>query len=713
MAKVNGLGFGHEIKNLTKLRETLLRLLTNENIQYFSSNINPMKLIATICAILVCLGAFAQKPPIKFGDVPVEDLEMTTYDGDSSAVAVILADFGTSTISYNQSKGFELKFERTKRIKILKKEGYDWANMTIPLFKRDNIDEKLSGLKAVTLNWENNKVVESKLEKDGIFTEAVNQNWDYIKLTFPNVKVGSVIDVTYKTISPYLFNFQDWEFQSTIPVKWSEYRAQIPEYYEYQKFAQGYVPFKINEQSAMKRTITLSSKQRASGIDVSATTFSSHNIDYMENQFRWVAEGVAAFKVEPYMTTYRDYISKLNFELALIKIPGEPIQTVMGTWENINKELMDATNFGGVVKRSAYLKKTVDEITQGKIEEADKLAAIFNFVRSNVEWDGNYRLFSESDFKNVLESKKGSSAEINLLLVSMLQKAGMKADPVVLSTRDHGFVRQQFPLSSQFNYVICAANMKGKLLLLDATDRSLPIQMLPERCLNGSGFLISETQPGWIDLVPSVKSRIVTDATLVINDDGDMKASIKYSREGYDGQKMRLEFHSKGEEDYLKGVRERNGWTIHSGKFENLENPNSPVAEIYELSIPSDNGGMADIIYISPLIGNDITDNPFKSEKREYPVDFGSPFERTNLIKLKVPEGYQVEDIPKPLAIALPNGGGRFVYSVNNLNGLVSITTQFIISKSLFNQMEYENLREFYAQVVAKNDEQIVIKKSN
>lgn len=540
-----------------------------------------MKYSVILCTLLLSFNLLAQKAPIKFGKISDDELKMTEYDGDKSAAAVVLVDYGESVITYNQTNGFLIEFERIRRIKILNTGGYNWANFEIPLYSKSGDEEKLVGLKAVTVNLEGNKAIETKLGKDGIFEEETSENWRRVKITLPNVREGSVIDITYKVTSPYLFNFQDWEFQTTIPVVWSEYIARIPEYFDYQKYSQGYIPFKLNEQSTVRRTITLNNKERSGGGFHSnmKTTFSQQNIEYNENNFRWVSENVPAFKEEPYMTTYRDYISKMNFELAQIRMPNQPVDLVMGTWENINKELLEATEFGGVVKRSNFLNKTVEELINGKSTDNEKINTIYNYVKSNVQWDGNYRKYTDGNFKRVLDEKRGNSAEINLMLVSMLQKAGLRADPVVISTRNHGFIRQSFPVSSQFNYVICAVENDGKLFLLDATDRSLSSNMLPERCLNGVGFLISETNSRWVKINPLIKTKTVVEVNVAFKDDV-LKGQLQITKEGYDGQHMRQDFHSKGEESYLKSLVEGNEWTVHSSQFENLTNLDEPVKEI-------------------------------------------------------------------------------------------------------------------------------------
>src|SRR5688572_25223738 len=177
---------------------------------------------------------YPQKPPIKFGEVPEQALAMKSYPADSTAEAVVLADYGTSMISYSVQTGFELIFERTRRIKVLTEAGKKWADFTIQLYRDNDNSEKVSGIKGVTVNLENGKAVETKLKNDAVFKEKYSKNLELVKATLPNVKVGSVIDITYRIRSDFLFNFQDWEFQTTIPTVLSEYRAAIPEYFTYE-----------------------------------------------------------------------------------------------------------------------------------------------------------------------------------------------------------------------------------------------------------------------------------------------------------------------------------------------------------------------------------------------------------------------------------------------------------------------------------------------
>ena len=114
---------------------------------------------------------------------------------------------------------------------------------------------------------------------------------------------------------------------------------------------------------------------------------------------------------------------------------------------------------------------------------------------------------------------------------------------------------------------------------------------------------------------------------------------------------------------------------------------------------------------MNPFIVGQISGNPFKLETREYPVDFGAPFDEVYIIKVKLPAGYSVDEMPKPKVLLLPGNAAKYVMS-SALNGdAVTVTSTLSVNKTMFTSDEYQGLREFYSQVVAKQTEQIVIKK--
>jgi hypothetical protein len=664
--------------------------------------------------VIVLLGTFAiadaQKPPIKYGDIPDEVLKMTSFPPDSTAEAVVLADYGESTIVYNNARSdFQIVFERTRRIKILTEAGKKWADFGFRLYKDSDQAEKLGSFKGVTVNLENGKAVETKLKSDAVFREKYNKNIEIVKVTLPNVKVGSVIDINYRIISDFLFNFQDWEFQSTIPVVWSEYRAAVPEYFIYDKYMEGYIPVSINDHEEKSRTLTATFRDSSPGPGGRMET-STQTFNYKEDNFRWVAKDVPAFHDEPFMTTRNDFISRMNFELATIKMPGSPIRQVTGSWQKINELFAESDDFLGEVRSNSFLNSIVNGLVKDVPENAKKIEAIHNYVRQSVTWDGENRMFTERSLQKVLSEKKGSAAEINLLLASMIEKAGLTVKPVLLSTRDHGFIREATPATSQFNYVICLVRWENTQLLLDATEPYLPMGLLPSRCLNGKGMAVAKEGPEWIAL-QAPKGRVVTDSDLALSPEGVLTGTLKREHGGYPGQERRTKYFGEGQEGYVKEMVGTRQWQVSNSQFTNAKELREPFKEVHDIAINEHITIAGDVMYMNPFISGQWSSNPFKSEKREYPVDFGNAFDEVYVLKIKLPPGYEVDEMPATKVFALPANAARYTMSSSINGGVLSITSMLTVNKVMFTSLEYHALREFCNQVVAKQTEQIVIKK--
>jgi transglutaminase-like putative cysteine protease len=639
-------------------------------------------------AILLGLTYFstiAQKSPIKFGKISMEEMNMSHYQNDSSASAVILTDYGEAYIHFAPNTK-SITFDRHVRIKIFKKDGFSFADAVIPLLKIGLTEEWISNLKASTYNLENGSVVETKMQKESIFKERFNKIIDLQKFTMPNVREGSVIEYSYTLNSDFIFNLPNWEFQKTIPVIHSEYWAFIPEYFVFEKYLQGYLPLS-------KFEVTTRNLNR-----------------FHEEVHHYLMKHVPAFKPEPYLACKEDYLSKINFALSYIKLPQTVGQEIMGSWIKLNERLLEHQWFGEVIAQSSFLEEKVKELIQSTTDPRQKAERIYQYVREDFEWNGFNDIYAY-DLKEFVKTKKGSSADINFLLASMLAKAGLTVDMVVLSTRSHGSIREQYPMERQLNYVICSVFIDEKRVLLDATEKLLPLGILPERCLNGKGLIISKTRHGWIEIYPSVKSKTILSSDFTLEESGNIKGIVTLTRDGYDAYNLRKEFKNKGEDQYLKDFFSTKNWTVVRSQFENLDVYAKPVKETHDITIEEYAGLTPDHIYINPFVHNQHLENPFKMEERQYPVDFASTQEIGNLWKIRIPENYTVDELPKSTIFMLPDNGAKFTLNATAQGSLILISSNLQINKSVFLPSEYQNLREFYNQVVAKQTEQIVLKK--
>ncbi|UOQ97148.1 DUF3857 domain-containing protein [Hymenobacter sp. 5317J-9] len=668
-------------------------------------------------ALLGAFGARAQNAPIKYGKPDPADFTAAAFVKDSAAAAVVLCDFGTTRFEFINND-FQLQSERVTRIKILKKAGFDAATVEIPLYHHDTRQEKITGLRGTTYNMVGGKMVATKLDVGTSFTEERTPNVRIRKFTLPDVREGSVVEYNYTVTSDFFFNFQDWTFQREIPVRVSEFRASIPEYFHYKMLVQGY--HALDEQTQSESTgqysIRSGGVSTGSGFSTGREGPSTDVVTSRVTNYRWAMKNVPAFRDEPFMTTSDDYVDRITFQLAGMQFPNQAYQNVAGSWPKIDMELLNDENFGLQMNRGNFLREQVKPLAAKYPELPARAAAVRQLVMAAVRYDGTNRYSTTGSLRKAFDAHRGSSADVNLLLIAALRDAGVEAHPLLLSTRDHGRVNESQPMLDRFNYVVALVPLAdGKDLLVDATEPLLPCGVLPERCLNQSGRLIMpKSENGrWVSLVPSHRYVHYQQVALTLDDKGGLSGKVHEEHAGYAGAQARAELASLGEKKYLSEMaRPHAGWTVPKFAVAERDNVEKPLALDYEFSQPADDNNPAGTLYLSPLRDFISDQNPFRHDDRLFPVDFGAPKDDTQTITLTLPAGYELAEMPKPAVVELPEQGGRFLYSVAAVSpGVVQLTSRLTLRKPVYAAAEYVQLREFYRIMLEKQAEKLVIKK--
>lgn len=508
-----------------------------------------MRFVTLVAALIGVTTAIAQPTPnIKFGKIQPADLEKKVYDIDSNANAVVIADIGKSQFLGNNKGWFSLEFTHYKRIHVLKKGGYSIADVEIPLYVNNSGEERLLSIKASTYNLENGNVVETKLDKSSVFTDKYDKNHILKKFTFPNVKEGSIIEFEYAVTSDFLFNLQPWTFQGTAPRLWSEYRLSLPNFFGYIFLTKGYLPYFIKE-----------SKERQQGYNISENggtgpsehySFTAGVIDY-----RWVMKDVPELKEESFTSTLENHKSKIEFQLSEFRQPLTP-KPIMRSWPQFTKELMEDDDFGKPLSNNNnWLSDDVKAATTGATTDLDKAKKIFAYVRDNITCTSHNAIYRSESLKEVLRTKKGKVSDVNLLLTAMLRYVDIPADPVMLSTRDHGTTYALYPLISQYNYVICEATIGGITYNLDASNPSIGFGKLPAECYNSSARVINE-EARLLPLFPdSLKEKKFTAVILVNDDKGKWIGNFNQILGDYESYRVRSKIKEQGRDEFLKGIK--------------------------------------------------------------------------------------------------------------------------------------------------------------
>ncbi|OOG71873.1 DUF3857 domain-containing protein [Flavobacterium sp. A45] len=669
-----------------------------------------MKTKHLIFLLFVLFYSTTNAQEFKLGKVSIAELEQKSHPKDTAAVAAILFKKGETRFEFMQSEGFRVVTEVAMRIKIYKKDGYDWANQAVRFIPgTGSIKENVLFADAVTYNLVAGKIEKTKLKSEGEFEEKIDKYWSRKKITLPNVKEGSILEFRYKIMSNRIGMLREFYFQTDIPVDYAEYKTYVPEYFIYNSEMKGFTTPQINVEKSQK-SFNITSKERSQGL-VSSTNFSADKIEYQETKTTYTAQNMPAMKEEAFVNNIDNYTTSLVQELSMTKYPNEPLKPYSTDWNAVVKTIYDNDDFGAELNKTGYFEDDLKAVVVGLTTQDEIVLAILNYLKSTVKWNEYYGYSCNDGVKKAYKDKTGNVAEINLMLTAMLRSAGLKANPVLISTRANGV--SVFPNHSAFNYVIAAVEGNEGLILLDATSKFSTPNVLPFRDLNWMGRLIRKDGTSQeVDLMPKKASNNNVVIMYAIDASGKITGKLRRQRTDHNAMSFRSEIENIKEEDYLERMENENAKIeIADYKRTNEKDVKLPIVETCSFTGTNLCEIIGEKIYINPLLFFTKEQNPFKQEEREYPVDYGFPFMDNFTVNIDIPQGYVIETLPKSSVFNMEDNIGSFKFISNASGSSIQLSISHQINTPIVSSEYYSMLKEYYQGMIAKETEKIVLKK--
>lgn len=649
----------------------------------------------SICLLFQFFSGTAED--FSFGLISDTERAVKSYQLDSISNAVVLNEYGTAMFVFDDQRGeLNIAFTHHVRLKIFNKDDPSQANIQIPLRISDDKAECLEDLKAVTYNFRDGRKTETWLNTKNTYQEELSKYVKLTKFSMPDIQDGSIIEYSYRIISPLIYNFRTWRFQADIPKIRSEFEAIIPATYTYNVIMRG--PYKLKEQ----KSSILREGFRLPGWPIDCS------------RMVYIMENIPAFIEEDYMTAASNFKSAIYFELATVYLRNGSKHHYTKEWKNVDRELLTDRSLGGQIKQEAIFEKLLANIISADINDLAKAKAIYTYIKNQIKWNAYYGVFSELGIKRALERHEGNIADINLALVAALSAAGLDANAVILSTREHGIVNKLNPVISEFNYVISQLNVDGESYLLDASDPFLPFGMLPLRCLNDQGRVLPLDKPSyWIDIKSNMKRHTNYVLTGELSDDGILRGKIKVASFNYAAYLKRKEIASYPNIDQFieKKKEESVGMEIVEANVAGIDSTDVGLIENYQVTIKLFDSLPSENAYFNPFILNKISKNPFTLSERTYPVDFGNLSEESYELDIALPTVYDLVSKPADVNIVLAERGGQFFNRIKLENNRLRCEQVLRFNKMIFAPDEYLSLKEFFSRIIQLEKTDIVLKK--
>jgi hypothetical protein len=339
---------------------------------------------------------------------------------------------------------------------------------------------------------------------------------------------------------------------------------------------------------------------------------------------------------------------------------------------------------------------------------------IYKFVQDHYTWNGNFGIYRDIRVKDAFDNKKGNIGEINISLINLLNAANIPTRLMLTSTRDHGLPKKSHPVMSDFNYMVAKTTIEGKDYLLDASDKFVPFGMLPYRSLNYYGRVMDfKNESYWQDITMDDLSKYLV--RMQITFDIEEKKAIGIFDEvhlGYDAIARKKLIGENTEEAYLEKMENRVEGDLEISSYRQIEERTNEkmISERFEFEL--NNLVVDDRVYLDPFLIKFFEKDPFMTEDRQFPIDFGYERNYEYTVNIVLPEEYEADKLPEKKTISLPGNMGLLKFAPAMRGNTVTMHYSLVLNRTHFSSEVYASLKELFKYAVdVQNNSLIVLKR--
>lgn len=447
------------------------------------------------------------------------------------------------------------------------------------------------------------------------------------------------------------------------------------------------------------------------------------------NSYTWELRNLSPVEIEPSSPR----ISKLVAHIA-VNIFAPPGKATMirsfSSWKDVSlyaSELHDS-QFAFTEPMAAKAR----ELTSTAKTEFERIAAIGRYAQSinyiSIQIDlgkgGGYRPHAAAD---VFAKNYGDCKDKATLMRALLKSLGIESYPVVIYSGDPNRVLPEWPSPQQFNHCIIAVKVSegtnaatvithsqlGRLLVFDPTDDDTPVGDLPDHEQNSYALIVAGEKGDLVKMpaTPPESNRLERTVEASLAADGSLTATVRERSFGQSAVEERRLFKRAARPQYNTMIEHWITATVPAAKLSKIApldgSHNGQFALDVEFNSPAYAKSMrGNLLMFKPAIVSRRSSEFLTEAKRTHPVVLNAEA-YNEIVKIKLPDNFVVDEIPEGAEINLPFGNYAATFDVKD--GHLIFKRSLILKAATIPVDQYSAVRNFFARVIGMEQAPVVL----
>lgn len=388
----------------------------------------------------------------------------------------------------------------------------------------------------------------------------------------------------------------------------------------------------------------------------------------------------------------------------------------MSNWQNFGKFMLSLYKGRDVLP--ADVKAKVHELTDHLKTHREKIHTLYRFMQDHTHYISiqlGIGGWQPLDATYVASKKYGDCKALSNYMVALLQEAGIKANNVLIKAgEDETDILSDFP-SNQFNHVVvCVPNGKDTTWL-ECTSQTVAPGYMGSFTGNREALLISG-EGSSIVRTPFYRkedNRQDRYVNATIDGSGKLTAKVSTVSRGLQQDNLHALINSSSPDEQkkrLQGIFSLSNYEVPSfNYFESRESALPAIHETLELVAPDYASITGKRLFLRPNIVATHSTRLTETDKREHDIVYTYAFIDKDTVNITIPEGYEIESVPLPVALSNQFGAYHVTYKIAGRQ--VLLTRHYERNAGTFPAKDYPAFVDFYNSIYKADQARIVFVK--
>ena len=433
--------------------------------------------------------------------------------------------------------------------------------------------------------------------------------------------------------------------------------------------------------------------------------------------YSWKAKNVDKYHKPESSPNLKYFIPHILFYVTGFESKHQKIDVLSSTTDLYKWYAKLITNVN--TQSSDKLKKISDSLVAGSTTELEKVKKIFYWVQDNIKYiafeDGLGGQVPREAFA-VYEKRYGDCKDMASIITQMLKLTNIKAHLTWIGTRDIPYTYNEVPTPISDNHMIAAyKDSTGKVWLLDGTGKNASIEFYTSMIQGKQALIGLDSNKYEIFDVPIIENNknSFIDSIYVEIDKEQIAGKGKLKISGY--PKINLDYlHFNLTEKEFKDAliaklqKGNNTFDIDTCLVLNASKREVPTIIDYSCKINNYVKSYEKELYFNFNLDKDELKYLINDSRGNIPIEFDNTISNISTVVLKIPDGCEVNYLPKNTSYSHPDFGYTIQYEKKN-NFLI-MKKHFFCKKLMIYPIDFNEWNKMIKSLNNSYNESIILK---